>query len=55
MVQLTAEETPETRIAVMVERVDHATFDKLCDDRTWPHWRMFQEILNYWLANQPKG
>ena len=52
MAQPTTDETTETRIAVMVERADHATFDKLSTDRTWPHWRMFREVLGTYIAHQ---
>ena len=36
------------KIAVMVNEVDKKRFDALCEDRTWPQWRMFQDLLEAW-------
>lgn len=55
MLQPDTDETAEGKIAVMVKRAEKDVFDRMCEERTWPQWRMFQEILNHWLANQPKA
>lgn len=50
MAQVETDDTTR-KIAVMVKEADKEVFDKLCDDRTWPQWRMFQELLTVYLAN----
>jgi len=52
MVQPESDEAAK-RIAVMVNQADKKRFDAWCEDRTWPQWRMFQELLDM-FDDQPQ-